>query len=274
MFSLTELNLPNTLNYFSSSDSSSESAEQQNETDPIDQLSNDFDLQEVKSLFRYSHNKSITQHIRAKARDLLLKLQDMRNLGETPQRIQEVGRAALKELKLSSEKMTEDYIEYQSNSRERDHQHSLMLRSLSEPLSSPSPLKTTSRRSNSSLIQLIRAPLEKQQSRQSADVQTKVEVQPYSTLPTLHFPTYEKIKDCLKTSLGPNNYYLEEKGLIEITALHFAGQEKQHSEIESEVWQIFNELNSEIGLRNPTLITITLLFTNALKNCAKDDEFV
>lgn len=103
--------------------------------DPITRLSDEFDLQEMNDVqtrlffktngLRNEHDRhAVHNHVRAFARQLLLKLQNLRDLGATAQQLRQTGLETLRELESSSTKMIQDFERFQAGSTNLENRFS------------------------------------------------------------------------------------------------------------------------------------------------------
>lgn len=106
--------------------------------DPMLRLAAEFDLQEIQDVqtnlfsklneLQHESNRQIVHnHVRACARQLLLKLQNLRGLGATAQQLRQAGLDTLRELQISSLKMIQDFEHFQAGSNELDLKYSQFL---------------------------------------------------------------------------------------------------------------------------------------------------
>ncbi len=116
-------------------------------SDPISQLSDEFGLQDINDVqtrlfektngLRNEHDRQMVHnHVRAFARQLLLKLQNLRDLHATAHQLQQTGLETLRELESSSIKMIQDFERFQAGSRELEHRYSEFDAKLAVPANS------------------------------------------------------------------------------------------------------------------------------------------
>lgn len=103
--------------------------------DPIAQLSDEFDLQvindvqsrlleKINGLHREHDRKIVHNHVRTYARQLLLKLQNLRDMGATPQLLRQTGIETLRALETTSVNMIQEFGQFQTGSRELEQRYS------------------------------------------------------------------------------------------------------------------------------------------------------
>jgi hypothetical protein len=93
--------------------------------DPVAQLSDEFDLEindllvaKINGLHNEHDREMVHNHVRTQARQLLLKLQNLRGMGATSQQLRQTGLETLRELETTSVNMVQEFERFQTGTRD------------------------------------------------------------------------------------------------------------------------------------------------------------
>jgi hypothetical protein len=144
--------------------------------DPMAQLSDEFDLEindllvaKINGLHNEHDREMVHNHVRTYARQLLLKLQNLRGMGATSQQLRQTGLETLKELETTSVNMMQEFERFQTGSRELEQRFSAFDAKVMAPAPSwaPSVVQRVNRLTNSNLI----APVDPQKTKVHVNAQ-------------------------------------------------------------------------------------------------------